>query len=249
MRIKKTIKTCLIIIPVLLLFLSLFYWIIIYPIATSVELSILTKNFPKSRALKFIPSFVLDDSSHSWEWGTFELDKKCFDFNYDTDYWTIKGHDNLVFSVGMPTLDCDIAEIGGECVLPTDINTDVFKAIGISEYNTFFNMDDGCKSLSVRQNNTIMLNLSTEEIEKILDIICLNENFNIIFHKSEFYPQKVYYVHLYMDENDNIFRFAPYPITLAFDGEQWKFVFGASKDSWNYVADVPFDTSMLSACE
>ena len=248
MSVKKIIKICLII-PVLLLFLSLFYWIIIYPIATSVELSIFTKNLPRNRTSKFILSAILDDKSHSWEWGTFELDKKCFDFNYDTDYWTIKGHDNLVFSVSSSPVECDVAEIGNMCVLPKEINTDVFKAIGISEYNTFFNMDDGCKSLSVRQNNTVMLNLSPEEVGKILDIICLKENFNIIFHKSEFSPQKVYYIHLYMDENDNIFRFAPYDITLAFDGEQWKFVFGLSKDGLNYVADVPFDTSMLSGCE
>ena len=247
MRVKKFIKICLII-PVLLLFLSLFYWIIIYPIATSVELSIFTKNLPRNRTSKFILSAILDDKSHSWEWGTFELDKKCFDFNYDTDYWIIKGHDNLVFSVSSSPVECDVAEIGNLCVLPKEINTDVFKAIGISEYNNFFNVDNDYKSLSFRQNDTVMLNLSPEEVGKILDIVCLR-NFDDTFYEAEFSPQKVYYFHLYMDENDTIFRFAPYNVKLAFDGEQWKLVFAAPEDDINYVADVPFDTSMLSGCE
>lgn len=250
MSVKKTIKACLIIIPVLLLFLSLFYLLIIHPIATAVELSIFTKNFPKSRAPKFILSVVIDDSSHRWEWGTFELDKKCFDLNYDIDFWTIRGHDDLVFYVSKTMERCDIAEItSSECVLPTDINTDVFKAIGVSKYNSFFNiLDNDYKSLSFRQNDTVMLNLSTEELGEILDIICL-KNFDDIFYVAEFSPQKEYYFHLYMDENDNIFRFAPDFVTLAFDGEQWKLVSGRNKDGLYYVADVPFDTSMLSACE
>lgn len=250
MSIKKNIKACLIIILVLLLFLSLFYLLIIHPIATAVELSIFTKNFPRNRTSKFILSTIIDDSSHRWEWGTFELDKKYFDLNYDTDYWTIRGHDDLVFYVSKTMERCDIAEIiSSECVLPTEINTDVFKAIGISKYNSFFNiLDNGYTSLSFNPNDTVMLDLSSEEGGEILNIICL-KNFNDIFYEAEFSPQKNYYFHLYMDENDNIFRFAPDFVTLAFDGEQWKLVSGRSKDGLYYVADVPFDTSMLSGCE
>lgn len=249
MSTKKIIKICLII-PVILLFLSLFYLIMIYPIATTVELSIFTKNFPRNRTSKFILSTIIDDSSHGWEWGTFELDKKCFDLNYDTDYWTIRGHDDLVFYVSKTMERCDIAEIiSSECVLPTEINTDAFKAIGISKYNSFFNiLDNDYTSLSFNPNDTVMLDLSSEEVGEILNIICL-KNFNDIFYEAEFSPQKNYYFHLYMDENDNIFRFAPDFVTLAFDGEQWKLVSGRSKDGLYYVADVPFDTSMLSGCE
>lgn len=54
---------------------------------------------------------------------------------------------------------------------------------------------------------------------------------------------------MFMNEDDTVFRFSPYGVEIAFDGQQWKMILEKIDEGTYYVADVPFDTSVLTSYE
>jgi len=255
MSAKRISKVCFKILLAVIIAL-LIYLVVARPVSKTVKLNNLTASLPQSRVLKFVTSspFVADNGNGAWS--TFSVDKKCLDFKSNTDYWTIKDHDGVLFSVNNYSYDfCKSQIVTCEYgVLPSKLNVDNFKAIGISECELpsdveIYNLDT---VLSPAQNDTVMLQLTPDEMTKTLDILSIasDEKRDNYYRVDEFSPVKLFNIRLFMNESDNIF-FNTYA-KLAFDGEQWKITLGKAWENekcYYYIADIPFDTSMLSACE
>ncbi len=249
MKIKKVLILC----PVILIVCLLFYISVVIPIANIVRINRFTDYLPHGRALKFVLPFpfVLDEEIGTWELSA--VDKKCLDFESNTNYWTVKNHDGVFLSADSlyGRNDCyyQIVKTKQDS-LPRELNTDNFKAIGIYEDNSIpSGVEIWSDEYSFADSNTAMLHLTSDETARLFDILngkAQAEPDNI--SRDDFYSlKKRYSLRLFMNEDDTIFLVPN--ATLAFDGEQWKLYFNSLQDGNGYIADIPFDSSLLAAYE
>lgn len=255
MSVKKFSKVCFKIVLAVIIAL-LIYLVVARPVSKTVKINNLTASWPQSRALKFVVSSPFVTDNGNGEWSAFSVDKKRLDFKSDTDFWTIKDHDGVLFSVNNYRYDfCKSQIVTCEYgILPSKLSVDNFKAIGISECELPSDVEiyDHDSVISPSQNDTVMLKITPDEMAKTLDILSStsDEKRDNYYCVDEFSPVKLFNIRLFMSESDNLF-FSTYA-KLAFDGEQWKITLSKAWENekcYYYVADVPFDTLMLSACE